>query len=120
MKHYNKIASMIKFTNAELVDIPTVMEQYHRDISHRYNEVLRLVMEQYLGREVDVEIDKDVFKFKELPNSDTKELYPHDVLMGKLKTEFGLSDNDFMQNRVSCVIAFTPAVAYASTPPNSN
>lgn len=103
-----KIASMTKIEDKDISDVRSLMDEVTHNMVQKYNEVLRLTIEQYLGRPFNIEIDNGRFRFVEILNTDVKQLFADDFLIGTLKTEFGLNGNDFAMNRISGAITFTP------------
>lgn len=79
-------------------------------LRHKYDEIIRLAIEQYLGREFDVELDKNRIVFITVTGSNDTTIQIDGVNIGIIKQFVAYNNDDFIQNNITIAISFTPNI----------
>jgi hypothetical protein len=106
----NKVAHLMKFDNSEIEDLRSFLHQHNDDVSKSYNQVLNNVIEQALGRPFNVETDASRIYANSYQGTNQTDYYLDGKLLGTLSTIMSYDGNDFVNNKVSFVIQFTPNI----------
>jgi len=101
---------MVKYHKSDLDDIMCFIHQENQRLSKTYNEVINKALEQYLGRAFDAEVDSKRIYSNTYPDTNQTDYYIDNVLIGTLSTSIGHDGVDFINNNVSFIISFTPAI----------
>lgn len=102
-----KVATMLKIENADIDKAKAYLAQQYQVFDEKYNEVLKLAFEQYLGREFEL-CDAYRFRIDTIQGTNENKLYADDNFIGTIRNIVTYSDDDFIKNRVSFLVSFTP------------
>jgi hypothetical protein len=101
----NKIGWLQKFNE---VDVADYMSEINKKIAVKYDEVIRMAIDMYLGRPFSDETDAHRFELVQDNLGKVTELKADGITIGKLTQEWGNHNDDFMQNKISFKMTFTP------------
>lgn len=87
-----------------------ILKDESMQLSHKYDEVLRLAVEQYLGREFNPELNASRIELQIIQGTDKTNVVIDGLLIGTIKQFVGYNNDDFIQNNITIAISFTPNI----------
>lgn len=110
-----KVAAFMNYKNDDLKDIATFMHQESQKISKAYDDVLKLSIEQYIGRDFDPIGDSKRIYLNCYDGTNQTDIYIDNKLIGSIVTNSGHTNDDFIKNKLSFTITFTPNKKHETT-----
>jgi hypothetical protein len=105
----DKKASFIQYQIKDMASSDFLLKKI--EFSHKFEEVLRLSAESYLGRPFNEKTDAHRFVLQSTQGHNETKLIADGKHIGSIKTEAGLVGDDFKDNKITCFISFTPVIS---------
>lgn len=102
-----KVAWAHPVPQSQLQDI---LKDESMQLRHKYDEVLKMGIQQYLGRDFNPELDANRIELQIIQDTNKTNILIDGVLIGHIKQVVDYTNDDFIQNNITIAIAFTPHV----------
>jgi len=87
-----------------------IIKDESMQLRFKFDEVLRLAVEQYLGRYFNPELDAKRIELQIIQGNDKTNVLIDGLLIGSIRQFVDYNNDDFIQNNITIAIVFTPNI----------
>lgn len=87
-----------------------IIKDESMQLRFKFDEVLRLSVEQYLGRDFNPELDAKRIELQIIQGTDKTNVLIDGLLIGSIRQFVDYNNDDFVQNNITIAIVFTPNI----------